>query len=51
MISGSGLDVVATGRSAQALGVRRVDVTLTHEADVAAAVVVLEGEGVNPVGG
>ncbi len=51
MIVGSGLDVGATGRSAQALGVRRIDVTLTHEADVAAAVVVPEGEGVNPVGG
>ncbi len=45
MIVGSGLDVGATGRSAQALGVRRIDVTLTHEADVVAAVVVLEGKG------
>jgi holo-[acyl-carrier protein] synthase len=36
---------------AQALGVRRILVSLTHEADVAAAVVVLEGGAVNPGGG
>jgi len=33
----------AAAQRAQALGVRRVHVTLSHELDVAAAVVVLEG--------
>ena len=36
---------------ARVLGVRRIHVSLTHEATVAAAVVVLEGGDVNPVGG
>ncbi|MGH7532113.1 MAG: holo-ACP synthase [Gemmatimonadales bacterium] len=36
---------------AQALGVQRVHVSLTHDAGVAAAVVVLEGDPISPTAG
>jgi holo-[acyl-carrier protein] synthase len=45
-LAGGRPELRLTGRAAeraQALGVRRVHVTLSHELDVAAAVVVLEG--------
>ena len=38
----------AAAERAQALGVRRIHVSLTHEAEAAAAVVVLEGGAVSP---